>query len=76
MLTPTPLHEAMARLRRYIDMRQKQPLRGMDDRLHCIHTGTPWEAELRLSDLTLLAAAVEGKLPSPEGFKIGKGEAA
>ena len=27
-----------------------QPINGIDDRLYGIHSGTPWEAELRLSE--------------------------
>jgi hypothetical protein len=50
------LAEANARavpdgLRRYVECRAKLPIRGMDDVIHAIHTGTEYEAELRLSDL-------------------------
>lgn len=34
----------------YATCRDAQPLRGLDDVIHAIHVGTPWESELRLSD--------------------------
>jgi hypothetical protein len=38
-------------VRHYLRMRERQPLKGLDDTIHAIHTGTEYAAELRLSDL-------------------------
>ena len=35
----------------YVSKRTQQPLRGLDDTVHAIHTGTEYAAELRFSDL-------------------------
>ena len=43
----TPLQ----RLRRYVEMRRNHPLRGLGESIHQIHSGTEWEAEVRLADL-------------------------
>lgn len=45
---PTP---QSVRVRRYLLMREEQPIRGSDDVIHAIHLGTDYAAELRLSDL-------------------------
>ena len=45
---------ALERIRRYVAMRAEMPLRNMDDSIHGVHTGTQWEAELRLSDVAAL----------------------
>lgn len=51
---------ATHRVARYVEMTAAKPLRGADrDLLHCIHTGTEWEAELRLSDIAALMARAE-----------------
>ncbi len=42
---------ALDRVRRYIAMRDRQPLSGLSDTIHRIHAFSEWEAELRLSDL-------------------------
>jgi hypothetical protein len=44
-------------VRHYLRMREQQPLQGLGDTIHAIHTGTEYAAELRLSDLR---AAIEG----------------
>ena len=38
-------------LAQYVAMRNRQPLKGLDDTVHAIHTGTEFAAELRFSDL-------------------------
>lgn len=48
--------DEIERVRRYLAMRDEKPLRQMDDVINAIHTGTDWEAELRLSDLRRLLA--------------------
>ena len=35
-----------------------KPIRGLDDRLYGIHTGTEWEGELKLSDCRAARAAL------------------
>ncbi len=43
-------------VRRYLAARDAKPMHGTDpDVIHTIHTGTEWEAELRVSDLRALA---------------------
>jgi hypothetical protein len=42
------------RVARYVQMRDEKPLRGMDDDIHGLHSGTEWEAALSLSDLRAL----------------------
>ena len=57
------VREAAKPIIHYVDMRQKKPLRSMGDFIHCIHTNTEWEAELRLSDLEFLRASLtEGEV--------------
>lgn len=41
-------------IRHYVAMRDARPMNGLDDAIHCIHTGTEFAAELRLSDLRAL----------------------
>jgi hypothetical protein len=60
--------EEVARLRaalepfaRYAEMREAKPLRGLDDVIHAIHTGSEWEAELRLSHCIKARAALSGE---------------
>lgn len=47
-----------ARLANYIVMRRAQPLKGLDDSIHCIHTGTDFAAELNFSDLVPIIDAL------------------
>ena len=35
----------------FVDAWEAKPLNGLDDAFYNIHTGTEWEASLRLSDL-------------------------
>lgn len=47
-VSETPLKN----LQRYVDMRRAKPLGNVDDeRIHGIHVGTEWEAELLMSDI-------------------------
>lgn len=48
---------ALARIRRYLDVRAKVKMLGTDDVIHAVHTGTEHEAELRLSDLAAVLSA-------------------
>jgi hypothetical protein len=51
---------ALARVERYLHMRNVMPIRGIDpDVIHCVHAGTEWEAEIRLSDLRLIVGAIK-----------------
>lgn len=45
---------AIERIRDYVQIREEYQLRGLGDVIHGIHTGTEWEAEVRLSDLRAL----------------------
>lgn len=36
---------------KYLEMRRRQPLTGLSDSIHTIHTGTPYEAEITIADL-------------------------
>lgn len=54
--------EALARVRRYVAMRDAQSLGRTDDQVHGIHVGTEWEAELSLSDLRAVLAMVPHEL--------------
>lgn len=67
---PTPLGMSggvpagLDAIRHYIAMRDAKPFRQMDDVIHSVHIGTEWEAELRLSDLRLVATPtppIEGR---------------
>ena len=64
--TPPSAPVGVEGVRRYLAARDAKPIRGMDpDVIHAIHTGTEWEAELRMSDLRALAqqpAAVDGAM--------------
>jgi hypothetical protein len=61
MTVPHSYKASIERIARYLRMREEKPLRGIDaDRVHCIHTGTEWEAELRLSDLRALLQSLSG----------------
>jgi hypothetical protein len=48
----------LARVAHYVAMRDAAPLRQVGDSVHGIHTGTQWEAELRLSDLRVVVAEI------------------
>ena len=50
--------QAIQRVQHYVDMRLKQPLSQIGNSIHAIHTSTEWEAELLLSDLILVCAAL------------------
>ena len=51
--------DAIAAIRRYVEMRQAQPLKGLGDSVHSIHSGTEYEAELRFSDLEAVVATIQ-----------------
>lgn len=53
--------EAIARVERYVLMRREKPLRLTNNSIHAVHTGTEWEAELRLSDLEIVLALIRGE---------------
>lgn len=60
---PTYFHcsagnESLAAVRRYVEMRDAQPLKGLDETIHAIHTGTDFAAELRLPDLRAVLALI------------------
>ena len=59
--------ESVTRLRRYVEMTHAKPLRHSTDRIHGIHTGTQWEAELRLSDLEAVLKMI-GDRTEPDGL--------
>lgn len=66
MLAASPVtgdvdREAVARVEQYVRMRREKPLRLTNDSIHAVHTGTEWEAELRLSDLEIVLALVRGE---------------
>lgn len=44
------MEDALHPFGEYASCRDAQPLRGLDDVIHAIHIGTPWESEIRLSD--------------------------
>lgn len=55
-MTPTALAElALRRVQHYVAMRRAKPFLGLGDSIHCIHTGTEWEAELTFSDMSAIA---------------------
>lgn len=52
---------ALARLRRYVEVRTTaKPIAGLCDTVHGVHTGTEWEAEVRLSDLAAVVQSFVG----------------
>lgn len=59
------LRTALKPFARYAEMRSAQPLSGLGDIIHCIHTGSPFEAEIRLSD----CEAARAVSLSEEGMK-------
>lgn len=66
----TAVAEAAKPLAKFIAQFDARPLNGIGDEFYAIHTGTQWEASLRLSDLRRLAAALEqatSVLQPPEG---------
>lgn len=66
--SPEVIAEAVEALRPFADFAAKfnaKPLRGIDDTLYAIHTGTQWEAEIRLSDL-FRARAILPKLKAQQ----------
>lgn len=67
MATDRAIAEALARVTRYVEMRQKVKFRGLDDQIHGIHTGTEYEASLNLSDLETLVAAWNRRAPGGAG---------
>lgn len=52
-----PTLDALARIKRYLAMRDAKPVRASTDTIHGIHCGTQWEADLLLSDLRVVVAA-------------------
>jgi len=52
-------HAALERVRRYVAMRQAQPLHAIGDCVHAIQGGTEFEAELTYSDLVLVVGMAE-----------------
>lgn len=56
------LMEALRPFAEFAERFHAKPLRGLADELYTIHTGTEWEAALRLSDCERALAA----LRSPE----------
>ena len=52
--------EACQRLLRYVEMRTAKPMNQLGDVVHGIHTGTEWEAELRLSDMRQVCSLLHG----------------
>lgn len=50
------MSEHIKRLARYVEVRRLKPMLGIDGRIHGVHVGTEWEAEVRLSDI---AAALD-----------------
>lgn len=63
----TPEHAAaLDRLRGHVAARDRQPLRGLDDRIHAVHGGDDF-AELRMSDLRALLAAAGVDADAREG---------
>lgn len=57
------------RLRQYVAGRDSMPLRGLDDVVHEIHTGTEHHGELRLSDLRELLAADADLVDAAKGAR-------
>ena len=55
---------AMARVRRYVEMRDANPLVGLSDVVHAIHGPVPDGAELLLSDLRVLVRTAAPTAPS------------
>ena len=75
-----------AAIKHYLQMRQEKPIIGLSDAVHVIHSGTEWEAEITLADLSatvkshadMLAAlkAVAYELATIHNRKLTGGEAA
>lgn len=55
----TTMREALQPFARFFDMWSARPLRGIDDEFYCIHTGTEWEASIRISDMQKALEALE-----------------
>ena len=53
------MNEALSRIKRYVQMLHDKPLSQMGDVVHGVHTGTEWEAELRISDLREVLNLIE-----------------
>ena len=53
------MNESLSRIKRYVQMLHDKPLSQRGDVLHGIHTGTEWEAELRISDLREVLNLIE-----------------
>lgn len=53
------MNESLSRITRYAQMLHDKPLSQMGDVVHGIHTGTEWEAELRISDLREVLNLIE-----------------
>jgi hypothetical protein len=51
--------KSLERVRNYVAMRNIKPLRGLDDQIHGIHTGTDFEASLTFADLQILVYRLE-----------------
>lgn len=54
------MNESLSRITRYAQMLLYKPISQMGDVVHGIHTGTEWEAELRISDLREILSLIEG----------------
>jgi len=68
-MTDDLVERATTAINRYIAMRTAQPLKGLDDTIHAIHTGTEYEAELTFSDIVTMSAKIERLTERCEAYK-------
>ena len=70
-LNQTPSgQQAVKRIRRYVEMRDANPLIGLSDVVHAIHGPPPDGAELLLSDLRVLVRTAAPTAPSTAAGEI------
>src|SRR5262245_11996728 len=59
------LREALEPFAKFAEAFDAQPIRGLHDEMYNIHTGTQWEASLRLSDCRRASHVLRPAPPGP-----------